>query len=93
MPKSLPASRDRRFADEAAQEMVQRAEDEREGLGVRQVLPSAESRSRSIPSGDKENYFQDPLAIANYCRVGLVSRKGAAFEECRRGLIVQGFGP
>ena len=37
MPKSLPASRDRRFADEAAQDMVQRAEDEREGLGVRQV--------------------------------------------------------
>ena len=81
MPKPLAAQRDRRLADEAAEEMVQRAEAESERHGVRQVLPSAGSRSRSIPSGDNENYFQDSLGMASYYGVGLVPREFAAFEE------------
>lgn len=81
MPKPLAAQRDRRLADEAAEEMVQRAEAESERHGVRQVLPSAGSRSRSIPSGDNENYFQDSLGMASYYGVGLVPREYAAFEE------------
>jgi hypothetical protein len=95
MPKPLAENRQRRLADRAAEEMVQRAEAEQERQGVRQFLPSSGSGATapSLPTGDNVNYFQDSRAVAIYYGVGLVPRESAAFEDYRWDLIMQGLGP
>ena len=99
MPKILAAQRDRRVADERAEEMVQMAESEREKRGVRQSQYQPQSSagssrtSRPIPTNDDVNCFSDSWEIANYYNIGLVPREYAAFEDYRWDLIMQGCGP
>ena len=94
MPKILAEQRDRRLADERAEEMVRRAEAERERRGVEVSAPSAGSSSTTpLPVDDNINYFQDSVEIANFYRIGLVPREAAAFDDFRWDLIMQGVGP
>ena len=94
MPKILAEQRDRRLADERAEEMVQRAEAERERRGVSVFVPSAGSSSTTpLPVDDNINYFQDSVETANFYRIGLVPREVAAFDDFRWDLIMQGVGP
>ena len=95
MPKILAEQRDRRVADERAEEMVRRAESERERRGVQQQQPQTSAGSsntpRPIASDDVVNYFQNSWEIANYYNI--VPREYVAFEDYRWDLIMQGCGP
>ena len=94
MPKILAEQRDRRLANERAEEMVQRAEAERERRGIEVSAPSAGSSSTTLlPVDDIINYFQDSVEIANFYSIGLVLQEVAAFDDYRWDLSMQGVGP